>query len=125
MVGPGGKHTRHRLISGGDPDTEYLSDGITESLINRLSQIPSLRVVPRSTTFRYKGKDIDPNKAGQQLKVHALLMGRVLFCSTDDRGDRRSPRCVDGNGRTRLDRREGLAPPAAVRSLRQPVRTLD
>src|SRR4030095_9324355 len=43
----------------GDPETEYLSDGITESLINRLAQIPSLRVVPRSVAFRYKGPDID------------------------------------------------------------------
>ncbi|MGH3119350.1 MAG: TPR end-of-group domain-containing protein [Gaiellales bacterium] len=62
----------------GDPETDYLSDGITESLINRLSQIPRLRVVPRSTTFRYKGRDIDPNKAGRQLKVRALLTGKVL-----------------------------------------------
>ncbi len=62
----------------GDPETEYLSDGITESLINRLSQIPSLRVVPRSTTFRYKGRDIDPGKIGRQLKVRALLTGKVL-----------------------------------------------
>jgi TolB-like protein len=60
-----------------DPDAEYLSDGITESLINRLSQIPSLRVVPRSTAFRYKGRDVDPAKAGRQLKVQALLTGKV------------------------------------------------
>jgi serine/threonine protein kinase/Flp pilus assembly protein TadD len=62
----------------GDPDAEYLSDGITESLINRLSQIPRLRVVPRSTTFRYKGRDVAPNKAGRELKVAALLTGKVL-----------------------------------------------
>src|SRR5262245_42432275 len=53
----------------GDPEAEYLSDGITESLMNRLSQIPSLRVVPRGTAFRYKGRDVDPVKAGKQLKV--------------------------------------------------------
>ena len=62
---------------GANPETEYLSDGITESLINRLSQIPSLRVVPRSTAFRYKGRDIDTTKAGRQLKVQALLTGKV------------------------------------------------
>jgi TolB-like protein/lipoprotein NlpI len=62
----------------GDPDIEYLSDGITESLINRLSQIPKLRVVPRSSVFRYKGRHIDPNKAGRQLKARALLTGKVL-----------------------------------------------
>ena len=60
-----------------DPETEYLSDGITESLINRLSQIPSLRVVPRSTAFRYKGRDVDPVKTGKQLKVQALVTGKV------------------------------------------------
>ena len=62
----------------GDPDTDYLSDGVTESLINRLSQISGLRVVPRSVTFRYKGRDIDPYKAGRQLKVPAVLTGKVL-----------------------------------------------
>jgi serine/threonine protein kinase/tetratricopeptide (TPR) repeat protein len=62
----------------GDPETEYLSDGVTESLINRLSQIPSLRVVPRSITSRYKGRDVDPNEVGRQLKVRAVLTGKVL-----------------------------------------------
>ena len=60
-----------------DPETDYLSDGITESLINRLTQIPSLRVVPRSTAFRYRGRDVDPVKAGKQLKVQALVTGKV------------------------------------------------
>jgi len=64
--------------AGGNPDTEYLSDGITESLINSLSQIPNLRVVPRSSAFRYKGAAIEPKKAGRQLKVRALLTGKVL-----------------------------------------------
>jgi serine/threonine-protein kinase len=60
-----------------DPETEYLSDGITESLINRLTQIPSLRVVPRSTAFRYRGRDVDPVKTGKQLKVQTLVTGKV------------------------------------------------
>ena len=47
-----------------DPDIEYLSDGITETLINNLSQVWNLRVVARSTVFRYKGKEADPQKAG-------------------------------------------------------------
>jgi TolB-like protein/Tfp pilus assembly protein PilF len=68
--------------SGGSPDTEYLSDGITESLINSLSQMPNLRVVPRSKVFRYKGQDIDAKKVGRQLKVRALLTGKVF-----ERGD--------------------------------------
>jgi len=52
-----------------DPDAEYLSDGITESLISNLSQICSLRVIARSTVFRYRGKDTDPQKAGNDLHV--------------------------------------------------------
>jgi TolB-like protein len=63
---------------GGDPNTEYLSDGITENLINNLSQLPKLRVVPRSLVFSYKGKEIDPRKVGQDLHVRAVLMGRVV-----------------------------------------------
>src|SRR5688572_7604216 len=61
------------------PDTEYLCDGITESLINHLSQIPKLRVVPRSTAFRYKGVEIDPERAARELNVRVLLTGRMLL----------------------------------------------
>ncbi|MEK6322774.1 MAG: protein kinase [Acidobacteriota bacterium] len=66
------------INAGGDPDTEYLSDGITESIINSLSQLPNLRVMARSTVFRYKGKDVDPQSVGQELGVRAALTGRVL-----------------------------------------------
>ena len=62
----------------GDPETEYLSDGITESIINSLSRLPKLRVIPRSTVFRYKGQAIDPQAIGRELKVRAVLGGRVL-----------------------------------------------
>src|SRR5215470_2146258 len=61
-----------------DPDAEYLSDGITETLINNLSQISELRVVARSTVFRYKGKEADPQKAGSDLRVRAVVSGRLL-----------------------------------------------
>jgi TolB-like protein/Tfp pilus assembly protein PilF len=61
-----------------DLDGEYLSDGITETLINNLSQIWDLRVVARSTVFRYEGKDIDPQKAGNDLHVRAVVSGRLL-----------------------------------------------
>lgn len=61
-----------------DPDAEYLSDGITESLISNLSQICSLRVIARSTVFRYRGKDTDPQKAGNDLHVRAVVSGRLL-----------------------------------------------
>jgi TolB-like protein/lipoprotein NlpI len=61
-----------------DPDTDYLSDGIPESIINSLSQLPQLRVMARSTVFSYKGKDVDPRKVGHDLGVHAVLMGRLI-----------------------------------------------
>jgi serine/threonine protein kinase/tetratricopeptide (TPR) repeat protein len=63
--------------TGGDPDTEYLSDGITESLINSLSHISKLRVVPRSTVFRYKGQAGAPEKIGRELNVRGVVTGRV------------------------------------------------
>ena len=61
-----------------DQDTEYLSDGLTESIINNLIQLPALRVSPRSSVFHYKGKDTDPIKIGQELGVRAVLTGRML-----------------------------------------------
>jgi len=61
-----------------DPDVEYLSDGITESLINSLSQLPNVRVLARTTMFTYKGKDADPRKVGRELGVDAVLAGRVV-----------------------------------------------
>ena len=61
-----------------DPNTDYLSDGITESLINNLSQISTLRVTARSIVFRYKGKDADPRKVGSDLHVRAVVSGRLL-----------------------------------------------
>ncbi len=63
--------------SSGNPDTEYLTDGITETLINNLSQLPGLRVSARSLAFRYKGRDVDPLKAGQDLNVRAVITGRI------------------------------------------------
>jgi TolB-like protein/Flp pilus assembly protein TadD len=62
----------------GDPGNEYLSDGITESLISRLSRVSTLRVTARSTAFRYKGTEVDPQKIGQDLGVRAVLSGRLL-----------------------------------------------
>ncbi len=61
-----------------DPNTEYLSDGITESIINSLSQLPKLKVMARSTVFRYQGRDVDPQNVGEALGVRAVLTGRVL-----------------------------------------------
>ncbi|MCA1639772.1 MAG: protein kinase, partial [Acidobacteria bacterium] len=62
----------------GNADVEYLSDGMTETLIGSLSQLPNLNVKARTSVFRYKGKEIDPKRIGQELSVQAILTGRVL-----------------------------------------------
>ena len=61
-----------------EPDTEYLSDGLAESLIYRLSQLPNLKVSPTSSVFSYKNKGIDPVTIGNQLGVSAVLSGRIV-----------------------------------------------
>ncbi|HZV87505.1 MAG TPA: winged helix-turn-helix domain-containing protein [Candidatus Binatus sp.] len=61
----------------GDPNTEYLSDGITESLINSLSQLPNLKVMSRDSAFRFKGKEADPQTVGRELNVRAIFKGKV------------------------------------------------
>ncbi|HEX5965190.1 MAG TPA: protein kinase [Pyrinomonadaceae bacterium] len=61
-----------------DPNTEYLSDGITESIINSLSQLPNLRVMSRNAAFRFKGPTMDPLEAGRSLNVGAVLTGRLV-----------------------------------------------
>ena len=61
-----------------DPSLEYLSDGITESIINSFSQLAKLRVIAHGTVFRYKGREVNPQEVGRELKVRAVLIGRVL-----------------------------------------------
>jgi adenylate cyclase len=61
----------------GDPNTEYLSDGLAESLIYRLSQLPNLKVSPTSSVIRYKGKDADVAKIARELGVDAVMTGRL------------------------------------------------
>jgi eukaryotic-like serine/threonine-protein kinase len=61
-----------------DPNTDYLSDGVTESIINSLTQLPNLKVIARSSVFRYKGQTTDPIAAGKELGVRALLTGRIM-----------------------------------------------
>jgi len=62
----------------GNADSEYLSDGLAESLIYRLSQLSNLKVTPRSSAFRYKGKDVDAEKIGNELGVDAVMSGRLI-----------------------------------------------
>ena len=62
----------------GDPNAEYLSDGITEGVIDRLSGLPNLKVISRTSSFRYKRRDIEPQKVAKELGVEALVTGRVV-----------------------------------------------
>lgn len=62
----------------GSADSEYLSDGIPENLINSLSRLPNVRVVSRSAAFRYKSKDPEPRAVGRDLNVRAVLRGRLV-----------------------------------------------
>jgi eukaryotic-like serine/threonine-protein kinase len=68
--------------AGSEPDKEYLSDGITETIINSLARLKHLRVVPRTTMFRYRDRATDPIQAGRELHARAVLIGRVA-----ERGD--------------------------------------
>jgi eukaryotic-like serine/threonine-protein kinase len=66
-----------------DPETEYLSDGIAETLINTLAQLRKIRVVPRTTAFRHRGAGVDPMTAGREMGVKAVLTGRLLQRGND------------------------------------------
>ncbi|HYK21850.1 MAG TPA: hypothetical protein VEV42_14000, partial [Pyrinomonadaceae bacterium] len=66
-----------------DPNAEYLSDGLTESIINSLSQLPNLKVMSRNAVFRFKGSKVDPLEAARDLNVGAVLTGRLV--KVDDR----------------------------------------
>ena len=65
-------------IKGNETDADYLTEGLAESLIHRLSQLPKLKVSPTSSAFRFKGNDVDPIKVGKALNVHAVMTGRIL-----------------------------------------------
>lgn len=62
---------------GGQPELDYLTDGITESLIDHLSQLSNLKVMSRASVFRYKGEEIVPEEVARKLKDKALLLGRI------------------------------------------------
>ena len=79
------RHTRINSVavlpfvnSSADPSMEYLSDGITEGVIDRLSGLPNLKVISRTSAFRYKQRDIEPQKVAKDLGVDALVTGRVV-----------------------------------------------
>jgi eukaryotic-like serine/threonine-protein kinase len=69
--------------AGADPSMEYLSDGITEGIIDRLSGLPNIKVISRTSAFRYKNRDIEPRKIARELGVEALVTGRVIQRGND------------------------------------------
>lgn len=71
------------LNATGDPETEYLSDGISENIINLLSRVPNLRVIPRTSVFRYKGREAELQVVARELNVRTVLTGKLT-----QRGDR-------------------------------------
>src|ERR1035438_7104370 len=73
---------------GGNADTDYLSDGLTESLVGSLARLPQLKVKSRNSVSRYKGKDVDVQKVGNELNVEALLT-----CREGQRGDTIQAEC--------------------------------
>ena len=85
--------------SSNDPEQDYLSDGISEGLINRLSQLPGLKVVANSSSSRYKGQNADPQEVARALDVTGILAGRV-----SQRGDSLSisVELIDGRDRTQV-----------------------
>ncbi len=82
-----------------DQTMEYLSDGLSESLIDRLSQLPGVKVIARSSSFKYKGQEVDPQEVARALGVQALVLGRV-----EQRGDSLQVRAelVDAREKTQL-----------------------
>ncbi|HEU4875169.1 MAG TPA: protein kinase [Pyrinomonadaceae bacterium] len=66
------------MNEGKDPGAEWISDGLTESIINNLTQLPNLKVIARSSVFRYKGRETDPIAVGKELGVRAVLTGRLM-----------------------------------------------
>jgi serine/threonine protein kinase/tetratricopeptide (TPR) repeat protein len=101
-----------------DPNAEYLGDGITESLINSLSQLPNLKVMSRDSAFRYKGKDTDAETVGKELGVRAVLKGRVT-----QRGDNLaiSAELIDATDSSHIWGQQYSRKPADIFALQQKI----
>jgi TolB-like protein/Tfp pilus assembly protein PilF/predicted Ser/Thr protein kinase len=97
-----------------DPDADYLSDGITESLINSLSQLPRLKVMSRDSVFMYKGKETDAHTIGEELGVRAVLKGRLT-----QRGDTLdiSAELIDARDNTHIWGQQYSRPSSAIFAL--------
>jgi serine/threonine protein kinase/Flp pilus assembly protein TadD len=107
------------FVNGGvDPNEEYLGDGITESLINSLSQLPNLKVVSRDSAFRYKGRDAEAETVGRELGVRAVLKGRVT-----QRGDNLaiSAELIDATDNSHIWGQQYSRKPADIFTLQQKI----
>jgi len=78
----------------GDPNAEYLSDGLTEGVIDKLAGLPNLKVISRTSAFWYKQRDIDPQKVAKELGVEALVVGRVIQRGDDLESVPQQPRRI-------------------------------
>ncbi len=102
----------------GDTDAEYLSDGITETLINTLAQVPGLRVMSRTSVFHYKGRPANPVSVGRELHVSAVVVGRI-----EEMGDRLvvSAELIDTSDNSLLWGNRYQAPRADLFSVQQSI----
>jgi TolB-like protein/Flp pilus assembly protein TadD len=101
-----------------DPNLEYQADGLTEELINSLTQAPNLKVIARATVFRYKGRALDPQEVGKQLGVRAVLMGRVV--RMDDRATVQAD-LVDARDGSQLWGRQFNRPVAELQAIHEEI----
>jgi serine/threonine-protein kinase len=103
-----------------DPERDYISDGLAESIINSLTRLPNLKVSARSSVFRYKGKQTDPVAAGKELGVRAVLTGRIM-----QRGDglRVSTELIDVNDNKQLWAQQYDERASSLLSLQQDIAT--
>ena len=93
---------------GGDPNLDYLGDGISEGVLNKLAQLPNLKVIARSTAFQFKGREARPVEVGRELRVDAVLTGQVV--SRGDRADVELKLVKVANGEVLWSERFATAP---------------
>jgi len=104
----------------GDTNDDYLSDGVTETLISNLSQLPHLKVIARSSVFRYKGREMDPQVVGRELGVRSVLKGSLM-----QRGDslRINAELVDVESKSRIWSKQYNVKPADIFAVQEEIAT--
>jgi serine/threonine-protein kinase len=104
------------FVDAGEAESEYLADGMTEGLINRVAQVPGLRVMSRTTVFHYKGKDPDPRQIGRDLEVDAVLAGRIRGMGDSLRVD---AELIDARDGSQIWSFDAAGPPADIAALQE------